>query len=35
LACHLKGITMFRAFFGSRRWWAWAWLGSALILLGT
>ena len=26
---------MFRAFFGSRRWWAWAWLGSALILLGT
>ncbi len=26
---------MFRAFFGSRRWWVWAWLGSALILLGT
>ena len=26
---------MFRAFFGSRRWWAWAWLGSALILMGT
>ena len=26
---------MFRAFFGSRRWWVWAWLGSALILMGT
>lgn len=26
---------MFRAFFGSRRWWVWAWLGSALILIGT
>ncbi len=26
---------MFRAFFGSKRWWVWAWLGSALILMGT
>ena len=26
---------MFRAFFGSKRWAAWAWLGSALILMGT
>jgi peptide/bleomycin uptake transporter len=26
---------MFRAFFGSKRWWVWAWLGSALILIGT
>ncbi len=26
---------MFRAFFGHKRWWVWAWLGSALILLGT
>lgn len=26
---------MFRSFFGSRRWWVWAWLGSALILMGT
>ena len=26
---------MFRAFFGHKRWWIWAWLGSALILLGT
>ena len=26
---------MFRAFFGSKRWWVWAWLGSAFILLGT
>ena len=26
---------MFRAFFGSKRWWVWAWLGSSLILMGT
>jgi len=26
---------MFRAFFGHKRWWAWAWLGGTLLLLGT